>query len=75
MLAPNALGLDINELVAYSCPKTNKAILFTVVGFGTSRSKGSTFTVIYDSNPGVEVELSEKEVKEILARRVYQLED
>jgi len=27
--------------------------------FGTSKSKGSTFTVIYDSNPGVEVGLSE----------------
>lgn len=64
--APEALGSSVDESVTYIHPETNEIIVFTVTGFGKSKSKGR-FTVIYLD---VEVELGEQEVSKRLIMRV-----
>lgn len=76
-VTPEALGLSVDESVAYIHPETDKVIKFSVIGFGMSKSKGRWFTVTYPGDPDVEVELTEEEVKDMLITRIYidELED
>ena len=67
---PEALGLKIDEIVAYIHPQTDETVTFTLTSFGANKTKGRWFTISYTDDPDVEVELTEEVMKEMLATRV-----
>lgn len=62
-------SLEVDEVISYTLPGSSEILECTVIDIGTSRVKGSWFRVVHAKNPGVEVELSAWEMKELLTRR------
>jgi len=62
--------LELGDVVLHTRPGSDERFECTVVDYGTSKAKGNWFLVSYADNPGVEVHLNDREMGEILARRI-----
>lgn len=63
-------ALEIGDVIVHTRSGSNEQFECEVLDFGTSRAKGEWFLVVYANQPGVEVELSDQEMDEILAQRI-----
>jgi hypothetical protein len=59
-------GLEVNDIISYACPVSNKMHECVVTDLGMSRVRGQWFEVVYSDDPNVKVVLNSREMEEIL---------
>ena len=65
----SAHGLEVNDIISYACPVSNKMRKCVVMDLGMSRVRGQWFEVVYSDNPNAKVVLNYREMEEILGCR------